>query len=70
MENLELFIIGLMKVIALDSTIVNPRSPANGEAARWYVNLQGQQPQLFPTVPLSALTAEPEPPKIGWRNIK
>lgn len=69
-ENLELFVTRLMKVIALDPTIICPDSPANGDAARWYVQLQNRQPELFPTVSVSALMAEAEAPKIAWRNIK
>ncbi len=69
-ENLELFVARLMKVIALDPTIVNPASPANGEAARWYVRLEGLRPDLFPTVSLTGLTAQAEKPKIVFRSIK
>lgn len=69
-ENLELFVARLMKVIALDPTIVNPASAANYEAARWYVVLKGRRPELFPTVSLSGLLAEAEKPKIVWRPIK
>jgi len=70
-ENLELFVARLMKVIALDPIIVNPASPANGEAARWYVHLKRLRPELFPTVSLSGLMAEVEKKKkIAWRPMK
>lgn len=69
-ENLELFVTRLMKVIALDPTIVYPASPANTEAAHWYVKLKGRRPELFPTVLLSELMAEVEKAKIAWRPIK
>ncbi len=69
-ENLELFVVRLMKVIALDPTIINPRSAANGDAARWYLQIQKRQPDLFPTVSVSGLIAEAYKPKISWRNIK
>lgn len=70
MENLELFVVRLMKVIALDPVIVNPDSAANFEAARWYERLKRLQLKLFPTVSLSGLMAEVEKPKITWRSIK
>jgi ubiquitin-protein ligase len=69
-ENLALFVTRLMKVIALDPEIINPRSPANADAANWYVQMRRQQPNLFPTVSLMSLMAEAVPPKIGWRTIK
>lgn len=69
-ENLELFVTRLMKVIALDPTIINPRSAANAEAARWYVQLHQQRPELFPTVAVSGLLAEAEKSKIAWHTIK
>lgn len=69
-ENLELFVIRLMKVIALDPTIINPRSAANSEAANWYVKHQNLHPEMFPTVALSFLTSEAAQPSIAWRSIK
>jgi ubiquitin-protein ligase len=69
-ENLELFVTRLMKVIALDPTIINPRSAANGDAARWYVQLHDRRPDLFPTVSLAGLMAQAEKQKIAWRTIK
>ena len=70
-ENLELFVTRLMKVVALDPTIINPRSPANIEAANWYVKLNSNQPRLFPTVVLSNMMVEPKPREITWgRKIK
>jgi len=67
-ENLELFVVRLMKVIALDPTIINPRSAANGDAAHWYVQLLEQRSGLFPTVSIAELMSEK--PKIAWRTIK
>ncbi len=69
-ENLELFVTRLMKVIALDPVIVNPRSAANGEAASWFVRQHSLHPELFPTVSLSGLIAEAPKPSIAWRSIK
>jgi len=69
-EHLELFVTRLMKVIALDPAIINPGSPANREAANWFVRQHSQHPKLFPTVALSGFMAEAPKPSIGWRSIK
>lgn len=69
-ENLELFVIRLMKVIALDPTIINPKSAANGEAARWYIKQLTVKPRLFPTVSLIEIMSEPLKPKISWNTVK
>lgn len=70
MEFLDLFVIRLMRVVALDPAIINPESAANRAAAQWYVQLQARQPELFPTVSVSSLMTAPQPPRIAWRNIK
>jgi ubiquitin-protein ligase len=67
-ENLELFIIRLMKVIALDPAIINPNSPANKLAADWYRYRTIRQPGLFPTVSILSLMVNTERPKIIFRN--
>ncbi len=69
-ENLELFVVRLMKIIALDPTIINPRSAANGDAATWFVKNQTLHPNMFPTVALSYLMSEATRPSIAWRSIK
>lgn len=69
-ENLELFVIRLMKVIALDPVIINPQSAANAEAAKWFVLQRGRNPELFPTVALSGLIGKVPGPSITWRSIK
>ncbi len=69
-ENLELFVTRLMKVIALDPSIVNPASPANYDAGKWYVQIKNRQSNIFPTVSISNLVAEVEKPKITWKPIK
>lgn len=68
-ENLELFVVRLMKLIALDPTIINPSSPANSAASTWYVGLRNRHPDLVPTVMVTDLIREAEKPKIAWRNI-
>lgn len=67
-ENLELFVIRLMRVIALDPSIVNPQSPANSTARDWFVQLRQKRPELFPTVVVSTLTAPR--PTMTWRDLR
>lgn len=69
-EYLDLFVLRLMRVIALDPQIINPQSAANGDAARWYVQMKERCPELFPTAPISIMMAESDKPKIAWRTIK
>ena len=69
-ENMELFVVRLMKVLALDPSIVNPASPANAEAAHWYVGILASNPRLFPTMDILAATAGPPPPRVAWRNLR
>ena len=69
-ENLELFVIRLMKVITLDPAIVNPRSAANAEAARWFLETIHHSPKLFPTALVEEVIRAAERPKIIWHNIK
>lgn len=67
-ENLELFVIRLMKVIALDPTIINPSSAANGEAAKWFnKNIHSN---MFPIVDITSLISQSSKPSIAWRSIK
>lgn len=68
-ENLELFVIRLMKVIALDPTIVNPKSPANGDASSWYVSMMQRNPKLFPSMPVSNFARTEEKQKVKWKNL-
>jgi hypothetical protein len=69
-ENLELFVIRLMKVIALDPSIVYPKSAANAEAARWFLDLNKSQPNIFPSINVDSLVSQSEKQKIAWRNLK
>ena len=69
-ENMELFVIRLMKVIALDPDIVNPKSPANHDAADWYSQQKKQYPKTFPTVSWPELMSDSFKPKISWHTIK
>jgi hypothetical protein len=46
-ETLPIFIIRLAKMFMFDADMTNPASPANRDAARWYVN--NLSSGLFPT---------------------
>lgn len=64
-ENMELFVIRLLKVIALDPDIVYPGSAANRPAAEWYLSMRRSRPHLFPTLTVTQLLQAPKP-KIIW----
>ncbi len=68
-ENLELFVIRLIKVIALDPTIINPKSAANSDAAHWYIMKLAENPKLFPTIQFASLFELPPKLKMAWNNI-
>lgn len=69
-ENLELFVMRLLRVIALDPQIVNTKSPANSDAARWYRRARERSQEMFPTVSLSAAAAAAQPAAMQWRNMR
>lgn len=69
-ENLELFVIRLMKVIALDPSIVYPQSPANSAAAAWYQQIIRQRPNLFPTLSVTDAAVAEARHTMTWRTIK
>ncbi len=69
MENLELFVTRLMKVVALDPTIINPNSAANPAAAQWYTQMRSQKPNLFPTARVEDFMTAPAQQRLTWRNI-
>lgn len=69
-ENLELFVIRMMKVLAFDRTIVNADSAANYQAAVWYRNLTKTNPRIFPTMDLGVAIAPPSKPALVWNTIR
>ena len=69
MEFLDLFLIRLMKIVALDPSIINLNSPANASAAIWYRSTLRAQPELFPTRQIESLIRGDARPEIQWRNI-
>ena len=70
MEFLDLFLIRLMKIVALDPSIINLNSPANAGAAAWYRSKLRAQPELFPTRQVESLIRRDAKPRIKWRNLQ
>lgn len=68
-ENLELFVIRIMKVVALDPEIINSKSPYNAESAKWFVDSLRTRPHLFPTVPKERLVPRADGPSMIWRSV-
>lgn len=58
-EFLDLLAQRLFKILAFDESIVNIKSPANGEAARWYVRTKSILPAAFPSDSLPVASAKP-----------
>jgi ubiquitin-protein ligase len=69
-ETLGQFVFRLLRTIALDPEIVNPKSAANPLAAEWYRSQRRNSRHLFPTVSLTAAPAEPVAPKVMWRDVR
>jgi hypothetical protein len=69
-ENLELFVLRLIKAIALDPSIINLKSPANTEAADWYQRKLTAEPGVFPTIPVANLFAETPKKNLIWRELR
>lgn len=72
-EGLDLFTVKLIRLLAFDPKIVNPHSPANLAATKWYEDRRIHYPKAFPTLDTDVfLTSrdEPKPPKITWTDIR
>lgn len=66
-EFLDLLVQRLFKILAFDPSIVNPSSPANGDAARWYKNARLVHETDFPSDSLPVTTENPTP-AIKWTD--
>jgi len=67
--NLALVVKWVMKILALDPTLVGHGAPANHEAAQWYSAAKHRNSAMFPTVRLDSLRASTHR-TIQWRTIK
>jgi ubiquitin-protein ligase len=64
---LDLLVKRIGQIIIFDPTILNEKSPANGEALAWYRDAQRQYRDAFPT---DTWTTAPEPQKtMTWKNV-
>jgi ubiquitin-protein ligase len=65
-EFLDLLAQRVFKILAFDESIVNVASPANSDAARWYVKAKQSLPQHFPS---DSLLTNPKPSSsMKWVN--
>jgi hypothetical protein len=64
-EGLDLLVVRVMRLLALDPAIVNLHSAANGLAAAWYRMALAQNPRAFPSVAIEAPRREKRP-TVAW----
>jgi len=64
-EGLDLLVVRVIRLLALDPAIVNLRSAANGLAAAWYRMAITQYPGAFPSVAIQA-PRRAERPTVTW----
>lgn len=68
-HQLTLTIARLWRILSLDPEVINPNSPANGDAIPWWQGLLQNHHHLLPTA--SRLATEEAPkPKLGWKPIR
>jgi hypothetical protein len=67
-EGLDLLVVRVMRLLALDPAIVNLRSAANGLAAAWYRVVIAQHPGAFPSIATQALRRA-ERPAVAWGAV-
>lgn len=67
-QGLDLLVRRIIQIITFDETILNERSPANGEALSWYKSAIIKHPNSFPTDKL-ILKEEPKK-KMSWNNME
>jgi hypothetical protein len=66
-EGLDLLVVRVMRLLALDPAIVNLHSAANGLAGAWYRLAIAQNPRAFPSVAVAPPRRE-ERPAVAWRG--
>lgn len=73
-EGMDLFLVKMIRILAFDPQIVNPGSPANFAAAKWYEKRRLEHPKSFPTFDLKAFLVEKRDekpgPRMTWTNLK
>ena len=66
-EGLDLLVVRVMRLLALDPAIVNLHSAANGLAGAWYRLAIAHNPRAFPSVAVAPPRRE-ERPAVAWRG--
>lgn len=66
-QGLDLLVRRIIQIITFDETILNERSPANGQALSWYRSTIKKYPDSFPTDKL--IVKEQSKKKMSWSNI-
>jgi len=69
-QGLELLVLRVMQILALDPLIINTSSPAHREANSWYLHVKSQNPRLFPTVDFEKMKRGQARPTIKWKPIQ
>lgn len=65
---LDLLVRRIVQIVAFDPTILNEKSPANGDALKWYRQALQTNPSVFPTDSISLSTAEPTS-TMKWTDV-
>lgn len=66
-QGLDLLVKRIIQIITFDNTILNERSPANGDALNWYRKAITKDPESFPTDKIQS-NNNPKS-KLSWNNI-
>lgn len=66
-QGLDLLVRRIIQIITFDETILNERSPANGQALSWYRSAVAKYPSSFPTDKLTI--KDDSKKKISWNSV-
>lgn len=66
-QGLDLLVRRIIQIITFDETILNERSPANGQALSWYRDAVKKHRNAFPTDKL--VVKEQPKSKVSWNNM-
>ncbi len=68
-EGLDLFLQRVIRLLCFDPLLVNIASPANREAADWYLSARRRHPGAFPTTALQfAQSGQERRERVGWHE--
>lgn len=66
-QGLDLLVQRIVRIVTFDPTILNARSPANGDASNWYQVARRAHPEAFPTDVVS-FAAESRTGGVKWQD--